>query len=142
MFAAEELERRRIAKGIHDEIGQNLAMAKLRLGMLLEREVPEDLADETKMVLELIQQTLDEYQAGIQITQVQLQKVDPPAQVIDAFRDVQAARADQAQDFQVFPQAAAGGDAFVGHASSLSGSIGAGRCRFLRGPDSRQSRQS
>ncbi len=46
-------------------------------------------------VLELIQQTLDEYQAGIQITQVQLQKVDPPAQVIDAFRDVQAARADQ-----------------------------------------------
>ena len=29
------------------------------------------------------------------MTQVQLQKVDPPAQVIDAFRDVQAARADQ-----------------------------------------------
>jgi modulator of FtsH protease HflK len=29
------------------------------------------------------------------VTQVQLQKVDPPAQVIDAFRDVQAARADQ-----------------------------------------------
>jgi membrane protease subunit HflK len=28
------------------------------------------------------------------ITQVQMQKVDPPAQVIDAFRDVQAARAD------------------------------------------------
>ena len=46
-------------------------------------------------VLELMQQTLDEYQSGIQITQVQLQKVDPPAQVIDAFRDVQAARADQ-----------------------------------------------
>lgn len=45
-------------------------------------------------VQELIQRTLDEYQAGVQITQVQLQKVDPPAQVIDAFRDVQAARAD------------------------------------------------
>jgi len=43
----------------------------------------------------LIQQTLDSYSAGIEITQVQLQKVDPPAQVIDAFRDVQAARADQ-----------------------------------------------
>ena len=42
----------------------------------------------------LMQKTLDEYGAGIQITQVQLQKVDPPAQVIDAFRDVQAARAD------------------------------------------------
>jgi len=43
----------------------------------------------------LIQSTLDSYGAGIQIDQVQLQKVDPPAQVIDAFRDVQAARADQ-----------------------------------------------
>ena len=41
-----------------------------------------------------MQKTLDSYGAGIQITQVQLQKVDPPAQVIDAFRDVQAARAD------------------------------------------------
>ena len=37
---------------------------------------------------------LDGYQAGIQVTQVQMQKVDPPAQVIDSFRDVQAARAD------------------------------------------------
>ncbi len=45
-------------------------------------------------VQELMQKTLDEYQSGILITQVQLQKVDPPAQVIDAFRDVQAARAD------------------------------------------------
>jgi membrane protease subunit HflK len=35
-----------------------------------------------------------EYGAGIQVTQVQLQKVDPPSQVIDSFRDVQAARAD------------------------------------------------
>jgi len=45
-------------------------------------------------VHDLMQKTLDSYQAGVQITQVQLQKVDPPAQVIDAFRDVQAARAD------------------------------------------------
>jgi len=37
---------------------------------------------------------LDNYGAGVLITQVQLQKVDPPSQVIDAFRDVQAARAD------------------------------------------------
>jgi membrane protease subunit HflK len=47
-----------------------------------------------RAVHELMQKTLDSYGAGIQITQVQLQKVDPPAQVIDAFRDVQAARAD------------------------------------------------
>ena len=45
-------------------------------------------------VQDLMQKTLDQYGAGIQIQQVQLQKVDPPAQVIDAFRDVQAARAD------------------------------------------------
>jgi membrane protease subunit HflK len=45
-------------------------------------------------VQELMQTTLDHYGAGIQISQVQLQKVDPPAQVIDAFRDVQAARID------------------------------------------------
>ncbi|MEH6728658.1 MAG: protease modulator HflK, partial [Hyphomicrobiales bacterium] len=32
--------------------------------------------------------------SGILITQVQLLMVDPPSQVIDAFRDVQAARAD------------------------------------------------
>ncbi|HWL06593.1 MAG TPA: FtsH protease activity modulator HflK [Xanthobacteraceae bacterium] len=46
-------------------------------------------------VHDLMQRTLNEYGAGVQITQVQLQKVDPPSQVIDAFRDVQAARADQ-----------------------------------------------
>jgi len=42
----------------------------------------------------IIQSLLDEYESGIQITQVQTQKADPPDQVIDAFRDVQAARAD------------------------------------------------
>jgi membrane protease subunit HflK len=45
-------------------------------------------------VQDLMQKTLDHYGAGIDITQVQLQKVDPPQQVIDAFRDVQAARID------------------------------------------------
>ena len=45
-------------------------------------------------VQDLMQKTLDHYGAGIQITQVQLQKVDPPAQVINSFRDVQAARSD------------------------------------------------
>ena len=46
-------------------------------------------------VEKLIQQTLDEFGAGVEITQVQLLKVDPPAEVIASFRDVQAARADQ-----------------------------------------------
>ena len=46
----------------------------------------------------LLQDVLDGYQAGIEITQVQLQKVDPPTQVIDAYRDVQRARADQERE--------------------------------------------
>ena len=46
-------------------------------------------------VQEITQNILDEYGSGIQITQVQTQKADPPSQVIDAFRDVQAARADR-----------------------------------------------
>lgn len=46
-------------------------------------------------VRKLMQTQLDEYGAGVEIRQVQLQKVDPPQQVIDAFRDVQAARQDQ-----------------------------------------------
>jgi membrane protease subunit HflK len=45
-------------------------------------------------VQDLMQKTLDHYGAGILVQQVQMQKVDPPQQVIDAFRDVQAARAD------------------------------------------------
>jgi membrane protease subunit HflK len=46
-------------------------------------------------VQEITQSILDEYGSGIQITQVQTQKADPPNQVIDSFRDVQAARADR-----------------------------------------------
>jgi membrane protease subunit HflK len=64
-------------------------------------------------VQDLMQKTLNSYGAGIDITQVQLQKVDPPKQVIDAFRDVQAARIDldrsvnEAQTYanRVIPQA-------------------------------------
>src|SRR3974390_1410973 len=45
-------------------------------------------------VQELMQKTLDDYGAGVVVQQVQLQKVDPPTQVIEAFRDVQRARSD------------------------------------------------
>ena len=44
---------------------------------------------------EIMQEILDSYDSGIAITQVQTQKADPPNQVIDAFRDVQAAKADK-----------------------------------------------
>ena len=42
----------------------------------------------------LLQETLNEYKAGIEIVSVNLLDTDPPSQVIDAFRDVQTARAD------------------------------------------------
>jgi membrane protease subunit HflK len=44
---------------------------------------------------EQTQAILDSYGAGVLVTQVQLQKVDPPGEVIDAFRDVQRAQADR-----------------------------------------------
>ena len=43
----------------------------------------------------LLQGILNSYGAGIEVTQVQLLKVDPPGPVIDAFRDVQRALADR-----------------------------------------------
>lgn len=42
-----------------------------------------------------LQYILDQYKAGVAIAQVQLQRVDPPAAVIEAFRDVQRAAADR-----------------------------------------------
>jgi membrane protease subunit HflK len=55
-------------------------------------EKRQQIADETRA---LLQGLLDAEHAGILITQVQLQRADPPAAVIDAFNDVQRARADQ-----------------------------------------------
>ncbi len=40
---------------------------------------------------ELIQETLDSYQSGVNIVRVNFDKADPPRGVIDAFREVQAA---------------------------------------------------
>jgi membrane protease subunit HflK len=48
-----------------------------------------------QQVQKLMQDTLDSYGSGIRIDQIQLKEVDPPAAVIAAFRDVQAAVADR-----------------------------------------------
>ena len=45
--------------------------------------------------LALLQKILDDYGAGVSIAEIQLQKADPPSEVIDAFHDVQRARQDQ-----------------------------------------------
>ncbi len=47
--------------------------------------------DETKAEL---QRVLDEFNAGITIVRVKLQKADPPREVVDAFNEVQRAKAD------------------------------------------------
>ncbi|MDD4556756.1 MAG: FtsH protease activity modulator HflK [Alphaproteobacteria bacterium] len=68
------------------------------------------LEDETKNELQAL---LDEFNSGIQIVRVKMQKADPPQQVVDAFNEVQRAKADmekfqnQAQAYrnQVIPQA-------------------------------------
>jgi membrane protease subunit HflK len=46
-------------------------------------------------VRDLMQTILTSYGAGVRVTRVQMQKADPPAQVLNAYRDVQAARTDQ-----------------------------------------------
>lgn len=44
---------------------------------------------------EIMQTMLDDYKSGVEVQAVQLQKVDPPAAVVDAFNEVQRARADR-----------------------------------------------
>ena len=94
------------------------AVAESAMREVIGRSLLQPILTEGRQIAEsavhdLMQATLDDYSAGIEITQVQLQKVDPPQQVIDAFRDVQAARADaeraqnQAQAYanRVIPEA-------------------------------------
>jgi len=55
---------------------------------------PRNEKDVESAVQDLMQKTLDSYGAGILIQNVQLQRVNPPSEVIDSFLDVQAARSD------------------------------------------------
>jgi modulator of FtsH protease HflK len=48
-------------------------------------------------VMALIQETLDSYDSGVNIVRLNLDRADPPVEVIDAFRDVQAAEQDRDQ---------------------------------------------
>lgn len=62
-------------------------IARSELAPILNRD-RQLIADE---VQSLIQTTLDQYESGINIVRLNLDKADPPREVIDAFRDVQAA---------------------------------------------------
>ncbi len=61
--------------------------------------------DAQAQVRQLIQETLDSYGAGIIVTGVNLERADPPREVIDAFEEVQRAQQDQdkfKQDAQAY----------------------------------------
>ena len=70
---------------MHEVIGRNPIQAALS-------DRRQEIAAQAE---EELQRMLDAYGAGIMVIRVQLQRVDPPAAVIDAFNDVQRARADQ-----------------------------------------------
>lgn len=52
-------------------------------------------AEIQKQALKSIQNILDEYKIGVEIVKVSLRRVEPPLAVIDSFRDVERAQADQ-----------------------------------------------
>ena len=84
---------------IQDPEGTVKAAAETAMREVIARSDIQPILTEGRSKIEadtqvIIQAILDEYQSGIQVSQVQTQKADPPDQVIDAFRDVQAARAD------------------------------------------------
>jgi modulator of FtsH protease HflK len=70
---------------------------------------------------DLLQRILDDYGLGVSVSQVQLLRVDPPQEVIGAFRDVQAARADKEKSIneantyrnQVLPRAKGEAEAII-----------------------------
>ena len=71
------------------------AMREIVGRMDIDNVISEQRALVEQSTQELMQTILDDYGAGILVTEVKLAKSDPPAQVIDAFRDVQAAKQDQ-----------------------------------------------
>jgi membrane protease subunit HflK len=66
-------------------------IARSQLKPILSR----DRAIISQDVEELIQSTLDSYESGVNILRVNFDRADPPREVIDAFRDVQAAEQDR-----------------------------------------------
>lgn len=55
----------------------------------------QEIADKIE---ELIKQTLNQYKIGVAIEQVKLLKAEPPKEVIQAYRDVQTAKADKEKE--------------------------------------------
>jgi membrane protease subunit HflK len=85
---------------IQDPIGTIKSVAETAMREVIARKKIQTILTQGRTEIEtevqkIMQQILDSYNSGVGITQVQAQKSDPPAQVIDSFRDVQAAKADK-----------------------------------------------
>jgi len=85
---------------IQDPQGTIKAVAETAMREIIARKKIQSILTQGRTDIEteahkIMQQILDQYNSGIEVTQVQAQKSDPPAQVIDSFRDVQAAKADK-----------------------------------------------
>jgi modulator of FtsH protease HflK len=85
VYDPEEKVRLAAESALREVIGQTPIQASLS-------EKRREIADQTR---DLVQQWLDAEHAGIVVRQIQLQRIDPPSAVFDAFNDVQRARADQ-----------------------------------------------
>jgi membrane protease subunit HflK len=69
------------------EAAMREVISQTQLAPILNR----DRAIIAENVQTLIQETLDSYESGVNIVRLNLDRADPPPEVIDAFRDVQAA---------------------------------------------------
>ena len=75
------------------------AVAESAMREVVGRSKIDDVVTENRATVEaeaheIVQETLDVYESGIEVIRVKMEKADPPEAVIAAFRDVQAARAD------------------------------------------------
>ena len=81
-----EITVRAVAESVmRDIVGQNLFT-------YVQTEGRADIQNKAKASLQAI---MDEYKMGIEIVRVELQRVEPPSSVIDSFRDVERAQAEQ-----------------------------------------------
>lgn len=85
---------------VRDPDGAVRAAAEASMREVVGRNLVDDVLTEQREKIqiesaELLQRTVDLYEAGVQIDYVKLQDVVPPDPVIDAFRDVASAREDR-----------------------------------------------
>lgn len=83
----------------HPKLNVKIAAESALREIISRTPIQAAMSDKRQQVAEqthdLLQTILDDEHAGVLITQIQLQRVDPPVEVIDAFNDVQRAKADQ-----------------------------------------------